>query len=94
MVEFILSEPALIIAVAVIIALAAWIFVRGTWSAWNNFGLLCFFVVMTAMSGWIADQSRDWGDQTISFVLMGFTALMLFGAITSLIALIREDPLG
>lgn len=93
MIEFVLSEPPLILAAAVIIPLAAWIFVR-SWSAWNNFGLLCFFIVMAAMSGWFTVATFSWSDPTVSFISGGFTALMVLGAITSLIALVREDPLG
>ena len=88
-----LLEAPLLMAVAVVAALAALVLIRGTWATWWNFVLFCFFVAMSAISGTLLLETLAWRPSGAVLALAGFTVAMVVGALSSIVALIREDAL-
>lgn len=69
------------------------ILIRGSWAAARNYELLAFFLAMSGMTGWLL-AGLPWAAGIHWFVLAGFGVAMAIGAVTSLLALVRENPLG
>jgi len=86
-------EPPLLFAGAIVALLWLAILIRGSWVAARNYELFVFFLAMSGMSGWLV-AGLPWAAGIYLFVLAGFAVAMAIGAVTSLVALVRENPLG